>query len=74
MNAEITPDLQGMLIESVRSLLPLSYTTELRIELQRKDVREYLEWISRTDHQLEDQEAPLRIKPVNRVMVQFPVW
>lgn len=68
MNAEITPDLSGLMIESLRSLLPLSQTNELRIELQHKDVREYLDWISRADSRIQEAAAPLRLKPVNRKM------
>lgn len=51
-------------------------TTDEQIEKKEQGVQHYLNWIQRTDTELTEvqRETPLRIKPVNRTMVQNPVW
>lgn len=52
------------------------YTDDNRISEISTDVQQYLEWISRTDAELRtwERETPLHLKPVNRRVVDVPVF
>lgn len=53
------------------------YTDAARISEIHQDVRDYLEWIQRTDSELravDRNPPPMILKPVNRHMVDVPVF